>query len=280
MLRFVLLFICIFGCKSIPHNSNFGGLALYTVRAEMQNDPTKTLKTVAEIGYAYIEDAGYADGKFYGLSPEKYKAELAKKNLIARSTHQSGITQANANQIIEDAKKVGFEYLVIPVPLNNYYADSQTHKPEFDPIELSKILNELGEKCHAKGIKLLYHNHDFEFEKLENGQTKFEILLENTHPKWVNFELDLYWVVKAGENPIDYLQRYPGRFKIRHVKDMVADGNFAPVGKGKIDFAEILRHKEKSGMQYYFVEQDKTYDLPALEAVKISHDALRGFGFD
>ena len=108
-----------------------------------------------------------------------------------------------------------------------------------------------------------------------------EYFLENTDPELVNFQVDLYWVVKAEADPVAYMEKYPGRFKIWHVKDMDDQGRFAPVGTGTIDFGRILEKKEVSGMKYYIVEQDRTFDdMEPLEAIKISHEGLKKFGFN
>jgi sugar phosphate isomerase/epimerase len=92
--------------------------------------------------------------------------------------------------------------------------------------------------------------------------------------------MDLYWVTKAGADPVAYFEKYPDRFKMWHVKDMDKDGKFAPVGRGTIDFARILKEKKLSGMEYYIVEQDMTFDLKPMEAIKISHEGLKTFGFN
>jgi sugar phosphate isomerase/epimerase len=125
----------------------------------------------------------------------------------------------------------------------------------------------------------LYHNHDFEFLKDADGNVIYDYLLEHCNPKNVNFQMDLYWVTKAGADPVAYFKRYPGRFKIWHVKDMDDQGRFAPVGNGKIDFKRILDNKKLAGMQHYFVEQDACYNETPLEAIVISHKGLSKFGF-
>ena len=117
-------------------------------------------------------------------------------------------------------------------------------------------------------------------KKDESGHVVYDYLLEHTNPEYVNFEMDLYWVTKAGADPIAYFEKYPGRFKIWHVKDMDDQGRFAPVDKGHIDFEKILSNKELSGMDYYMVEQDNTFGLPPLEAIKISHEGLKAIGFE
>ncbi|MEQ9581537.1 MAG: sugar phosphate isomerase/epimerase, partial [Arenibacter sp.] len=129
------------------------------------------------------------------------------------------------------------------------------------------------------GLKLLYHNHDFELKKGEDGVVTLDYLLENTDPKYVNFQMDLYWVTKADQDPVAYFTKYPGRFIMWHVKDMDEQGRFAPVGNGQINFSAILANKKLSGMKYYMVEQDKTFDMTPLEAINISHKGLIKIGF-
>lgn len=262
----------------------FGGLALYTVRNEMGKDAKATLKAVADAGYKNIEAAGYEDGKFYGMSPADFKAYLTKISLTPVSTHQGSVTLENAEQMMADVKAAGFEYFVIPVPPMGMFTFDQatmTMGMTSTPKELSNVVNELGKKADAAGLKLLYHNHDFEFMEDANGMVPIDYLLENSDPKYVNFQMDLYWVTKAGADPLAYFEKYPGRFKIWHVKDMDDQGRFAPVGQGGIDFKRILAQKEKSGMEYYMVEQDMTFDgLEPLEAIKISHEGIKEIGFE
>lgn len=262
---------------------NFGGLALYTVRDAMGEDPKATLKAVADAGYTHIEAAGYADGKYYGMLPAEFKALTEELNLKLISTHQSSVTLDNADTEMADAKAAGFEYFVVPIPpMGHFKYDNATGTMSMTSgaKNLAEILDALGEKAKAAGLQLLYHNHDFEFKKDEEGIIPIDYLLENCNPDLVNFQMDLFWVTKAQADPLSYFQKYPGRFKMWHVKDMTEDGKFAPVGKGTIDFAPILAQKEQSGMLYYLVEQDKTFDdLAPLDAIKISHEGLSKFGF-
>ena len=263
--------------------SNFGGLALYTLRDAMAQDPKGTLQTVAEDGYAYVEAAGYEDGMFYGMTPEAFKSFLDSINITPMSTHQGSVSLENADQMIADVKAAGFKYFVVPVPpmgMFTFDAESQTLGMEGTPKELADILTTLGKKCKEQGLTLLYHNHDFEYKENAEGIIPIDYLLENTDPELVNFQMDLYWVTKAGADPVAYFEKYPGRFKLWHVKDMDDQGRFAPVGEGSIDLARILANKEKSGMEYYFVEQDQPFNHKPLEAIKISHKALGELGFE
>lgn len=260
----------------------FGGLALYTVRNDMSKDARATLKAVADAGYLNIESAGYNNGKFYNLSPSDFKALLDEMHLTPISAHQGSATLDNIDQQIADLKTAGFKYFVIPVPpMGLFYFDSVNKRMAMKggAKNLADILNKLGEKCQAAGLQLLYHNHDFEFVKDADGIVTIDYLLENCNPKFVNFQMDLYWVTKAGADPVDYFKRYPGRFKLWHVKDMDDQGRFAPVGKGHIDFKRILANAKLAGMKYYYVEQDACVNETPMEAIVISHKGLGEIGF-
>lgn len=266
--------------EAVVEPSSFGGLALYTVRDSMASNPKATLQAVADAGYAYVEAANYADGKFYGMTPAEFKAYLESLGMTAKSAHMGMVTMENADQLIADVKAAGIEYFVIPVPpmgMFTFGKDGMGMKGTAD--ELVAIMDTLGEKCNNAGIKLLYHNHDFEFKPMADGTIVEDILLEKCNPEFVNFQMDLFWVTKAEVDPLTYFEKYPGRFKAWHVKDMNAEGNFAPVNTGSIDFKRILAEKEKSGMEFYLVEQDQTFGLDPMEAIKISHDGLKEIGF-
>ena len=271
------------GSDQLVAQEKVGGLALYTVREDMSKDPTETLEKVAGTGYAYVEAAGYKEGKYYGMEPGEFRKSLMTLGLTPMSTHQPTITLENADQLISDAKEAGFKYFVIPVPPKGHYTrDPETRKRHMDgDLEpLVEMLNTIGKKCKEQGLSLLYHNHDFEYEKNAQGIVPIEYMIENTDPEYVNFQMDLYWVTKAGSDPVAYFDKYPGRFKAWHVKDMDKEGNFAPVGTGTIDFKRILKEKKKSGMEFYLVEQDRNFETPPLQAIKISHEGLVNLGFE
>lgn len=267
--------------QAIQSEKPFGGLALYTVRDAMK-DARATLEKVAQAGYVNVESAGYNNGKFYNLSPAEFKSLLDEMKLTPISAHQGSANFENIDQQIADLKTAGFKYFVIPVPPMGLFGFDNVNKRmtmKGGAKNLAEILDKLGEKCAAAGLQLLYHNHDFEFVKDAEGIVTIDYLLEHCNPKYVNFQMDLYWATKAGADPVAYFNRYPGRFKIWHVKDMDDQGRFAPVGNGKIDFKRILANKKLSGMEYYFVEQDACYNETALEAIVISHKGLEKIGF-
>lgn len=261
---------------------SFGGLALYTLRDTLAKEPKTILKEVADIGYQYIESAGYENGKFYGMEPAMFKSYLQEIGLTPISSHNSSITLDNADKTIADVKEAGFKYLVIPVPPMGHFKydpKTQTLSMSEDVNAIMAIINTIAEKCTAAGLQCLYHNHNFEFEKNKKGIVPMDYFIENSDPKHLNFQLDLYWATKAGVDPVAYFQKAPGRFKSWHVKDMDDQGRFAPVGTGSIDFAKILAQKQLAGMEYYFVEQDMTFGHTPMEAITISHKALGEIGF-
>ena len=250
----------------------------------MAENPLETLKKISEIGYKYIEAVNYEDGKFYGMTPAEFKKQLEDLELTPLSVHMGMVTLDNADQLIADVKTAGFRYFVIPVPpmgMFTFDRETRTLSMSEDVERLGRILTTIGEKCNAAGLELLYHNHDFEFKENSKGIVPIDYLLENVDPDLMDFQMDLYWLTKAGADPLAYFEKYPGRFKIWHVKDMDAEGRFAPVGKGTINFGNILAEKDLSGMEYYIVEQDQTFDgMTPLEAIEISHNGIRKFGFN
>ncbi len=282
-IRFQLTFIWLILLSSIYLNAQekFGGLALYTLREDMAQDAKGVLKKVADMGYAYIESSGYENGKYYGMEPVDFKNYLLEVGLIPISSHQATVTLENADQMIADAKEAGFRYFVIPVPpMGHFSYNTTTHSMEMSSeLELLvNIFNTIGKKCKNAGLELLYHNHDFEFKKNTDGIIPIEYFLDHTDPQYVNFQMDLFWVTKTGADPIEYFNKYPGRFKIWHMKDMDNEGKFAPIGEGTINFERIIAQKNLSGMQFYLVEQDATFNYKPIEAVKISHDGLKKIG--
>ena len=270
--------------SSLFAQKKWGGMTLYTVRNEMGKDPKATLKEVADLGYKYIEAVDYKDGKFYGMIPDEFKSYLKSLGLTPISVHMGSMTLDNADKLVADVKAAGFQYFIAPVPpMGMFKFDAKAKKLGMEGTveRLAEILNTIARKADAVGLEFLYHNHDFEFKANKDGVVPIDYLLEHLDPKYVNFQMDLYWVTKAGADPVAYFQKYPGRFKIWHVKDMDEQGRFAPVGKGSIDFARILKNAKLSGMKYYIVEQDQVFDgMQPMEALKISKEGLKKFGFD
>lgn len=280
----LLLLATVLTFGTVQAQQNFGGLALYTLRDNMNDDVESTLQQVADIGYGYVEAAGYSEGKFYGMEPSDFKALLNSKGLEPMSTHQRVVDMDETDDMVAAVKAAGFKYFVVPSPprsLIDVDRETRTMKMKGSLDDFVDFLTELGKKCEKAGIQLLYHNHDMELKMDENGDKPLDYLLKHTDPKYVNFQMDLFWMTRANADPVAYFEKYPGRFKSWHVKDMDQEDRFAPVGEGKIDFKRILDHKVASGMQHFFVEQDRVFDgMEPLEAIKISHKGLKQFGFN
>ncbi len=252
------------------------GLQLYTVRNEIAKDVEGTIAKVAGIGYNSAEVFGYANGKFFGKTPSEFLAILKKNNIKTPSGHysiDSYLLKDNEDDLkktIAVAAEMGHEFFVIPFLTDPMRTSLDDYK------KLAAKFNKAGALVKTSGLKLAYHNHDFEFKDWGGGKTGFDVLLKETDPSLVNFEMDIYWVVRAGQDPIKIIKENPGRIKMWHLKDMASkqppsyttDGPqfFAPVGSGIINFKEIFKYKKESGMKYFFVEQDQT-QLPVYEAI-------------
>jgi sugar phosphate isomerase/epimerase len=282
--KILVVVLLLSASSSMFAQKKWGGMTLYTVRNEMGKDPKATLKAVADLGYKYIEAVEYKDGKFYGMLPEEFKSYTKSLGLKPISIHMGAMTTSNADKLIADVKAAGFQYFVAPVPpmgMFKFDPKSRSLTMTDDVERLTSVLDTISRKAHAAGLKFLYHNHAFEFEKNSKGIVPMEYMLEHLDPKYVNFQMDLYWVTKAGVDPVELFKKYPKRFKIWHVKDMDDQGRFAPVGKGKIDFARILKNAKLSGMKYYIVEQDQVFDgMEPMEAIRLSREGLIKFGFN
>ncbi len=245
------------------------GLQLYTVRKNMERDFEGTLRRIAALGIKEVEFAGY-----FNQSPEQIKKLLKTLKLAAPSAHVSTETlRKNLSQTIEDAKIIGHKYLVLG------YLPEEERKSLDDYKKLVELLNRAGEQCRKENLQLAYHNHDFEFKKTED-KTPYDLILAETDARTVKMELDLYWITKAGLNPITYFEKYPGRFHLVHVKDMDDSPKqfFTELGRGVINFREMFSKSAEAGIRHYFIEQDETLREP-LESVKISLKYLQVLKF-
>ncbi len=275
---FILLFLlsaC--GTSTTTDLDNDLGLMLYTIREEMKENPKEKLNRVAEIGYDYVESAGYENGLYYGMTPTDFHAYMKSIDLKPMSSHQGSMTYENADQEIADAVAAGFKFVVIPVPpmgMYTYNFETRTMGMKGSPEELVAFLNTVGEKAANAGLSLLYHNHDFEFKPNEDGLMLAEYIIENTDPRFVNFQLDLYWATVAGADIKGFINNHQGRIKAFHVKDMNEDGSMAPVGQGNIDFVDIFTLRDKAGLEFFVAEQDYTGEISPMEAIVISYKGL------
>ncbi len=270
------------------------GLQLYSVRDDMARDLEGTLRAVKEMGYDYVEFAGY-----FERSAEELRRILDGLGLTCISVHQGPEFYDEGGQSAVDfVKTLGVKYSAIP-----WYRKEAL--PGSDAWEETRALFErTGKLLRDNGIRQLYHNHDFEFVKV-GGVYKYDIMMDSLPRELFSPELDTCWVKYAGEDPVRYLERFSGHVDLLHLKDFTckalgggpayalidADGNpmevgsrednefrFRPLGQGMQCFPEILAAAERAGVETLIVEQDASYETPALEAVRESREYLRSLG--
>lgn len=252
------------------------GIQLYSVRDDIRADYESTIAKLAEIGYTGVEAAGYQDGKFYGLEPAEFKKSIEDVGMYVLSSHASyPLAENTANTdweavwgwwdtAIQAHVDAGMKYVVFPWMITP--ADLGTLKAYCD------YYNEIGERCNAAGLKFGYHNHNFEFNEIE-GELMLDFMLQNTDPEKVFFQMDVYWVVEGGRNPVDYFNNYEGRFELLHIKDEKELGK-----SGNMDFESIFNNIDKSGAKYNIVEVERYTGTP-FEGVEESYHFLNDADF-
>jgi sugar phosphate isomerase/epimerase len=235
------------------------GMQLYTVRNEMAKDFDGTLARVAALGFKEVEFAGYFD-----RTPQQVRAALDRNGLTSPSTHVDlASISSRLPQVLEASQVIGHKFIVMP------WLDDATRKDPGIWQRVADTLNRAGETTRAAGIQMGYHNHHFEFVPTASGQLPLDLLLERCDPKLVAFELDLAWISAAGQDPLAYFAKYPGRFPMVHVKGLrkrPAQGastpidqvmpDIADVGGDSIDWARIFARSEQAGIAHYYVEHD------------------------
>jgi sugar phosphate isomerase/epimerase len=244
------------------------GIQLYSLRQEMAKDFEGTLAHVAAIGYTEVEFAGYFD-----RTPSQVAEVLERAHLRAPSAHVPfPEMRQNWTRVLQAARTMGHRYLIIPAIPDEERATPQAMG------RVAALFEQAGKEAKASGIRCGFHNHDVDFLPFDAapGTTPFDVLLEETSPEQVTFELDLYWITKAGRDPLEYFARYPGRFELVHVKDSAGapEHRMVDVGRGTIDFRRIFARREQAGIRHYFVEHDDPAD--PLAFARASYEYLRG----
>ena len=269
-------------------------LQVYSVRDDAAADMMGTLKKIADMGYDGVEFAG-----FYGYGAHEIREQLDALGLKAVSSHVPFVTLRNELEATADYHEIlGCKYIAVP------YLEPQD-RPGTDGWQktIDDILA-IGKYLHSRGIQLLYHNHDFEFVRID-GKYALDMLYDAVPADYLQTELDTCWVKFAGEDPSAYIRKYAGRAPIVHLKDyhvegqlkagetpyalINADGSdsgdakrstfeFRPVGYGVQNFPEILAASADAGTQWVIVEQDQSPTRPPLEAARMSRDYLRSIG--
>jgi sugar phosphate isomerase/epimerase len=241
------------------------GLQLYSLRNEMAQDFEGTLEKLAELGFKEMQFAGY-----HGKSPAEVRRILDRLGMTSPAAHVGlNLFREDVDHQIDIAGEIGQTYMVVPsVP-----GDERTLS-HFE--RHAEELNEYGQRCRDAGLTVGYHNHSFEFES-QGNKIGYDYLLTLTDPELVVFELDLYWAVNAGVDPIEVFNENPGRFHMVHVKDQNAAGQMVDVGKGVIDFAEIFTHSDTAGIQHYFIEHDAPDD--GINSIAYSFNSVNGIRY-
>ena len=231
------------------HRPRAIGIQLYTVRALMPAAPERTLEALAAIGYREVELAG-----LYGSSAKQMRARLDRAGLRAVSAHHS-IEELRDGwpKVAGDARALGVEYVVCPwVNVGDRTLDG-FHR-------LARDFNAVGARARDAGLTFAYHDGDYAHAPSADGNVPYDILLTECDPALVEFEIDLYWMITGGADPLAYFARWPGRFPMLHVKDRARDGAMTDAGAGTIDFRTILARGDAAGVQHWFVEHDEAKD--------------------
>ena len=224
------------------------GVQLYTLRSEMEGRVEQTLERVAAVGYQEVE---LVRSQYFGHSPTEIREMLARTGLRAPASHIAPSFETDAwERILDDANEVGHEYVVVAsIPLN-------MRANLDDWRRTAEAMTGAGERARAAGLQYAYHNHDFEFIEMD-GRVAFDVFCEESDPELVQIELDVYWIIHGGGDPVAFFNRWPGRIPLVHVKDRTGAGEMADVGAGVIDWAGLFQHIDHAGMKHFLVEHDR-----------------------
>jgi len=251
------------------------GLQLYSLRNEFKKDVPGTMAQVRDYGFKYVELAST-----YDMPPEKFLGLLASNKLKAVSGHFSyDMYRTNAHEVAHQAEALGLKYAGCAwIAHQGDFDEQEAH-------EAAKVFNNAGKILAEHGIQFFYHTHGYEFQPHGNG-TLFDLLMAETDPKLVKYQMDVFWVVHPGQDPVKWLQKYAGRWELMHVKDMKKGtehniswhsdvNNDVQVGTGTLDWPAILSTAKRVGVKWYFIEDEANEaarqipgSLKYLEAVK------------
>ena len=288
-MRRTLIFICLFGTLlsysfGVEAKKKEIAFQMYSVRALIGN-PNKyaqnhesTLKALEKMGYTAIEAANYDNGKLYGVTPEQFKADIEAAGMEVLSSHvghnlnNEELKSGNFDealkwwaQCIDTHKRAGMKYIVNPgVNFPNTLAEADV---------ICKYLNKVGEMVNAAGMKFGYHNHSYEFNKVE-GQVWYDYMIKHTDADKVFYEMDVYWAVRGQVSPVEYFKKYPNRFTLLHIKDHKEFGE-----SGMVGFDAIFNNADKAGLKHLVVELEASNRPNILDGMKVCADYLNAAKF-
>jgi sugar phosphate isomerase/epimerase len=274
LFRFFLLTILVVtfvsSCRVATEEEKFIGIQLWSVRGDMNADPEGTLRALGDMGYSFVEAAGYSNGMLYGMQPEDF-AQLVEDSGMEFITSHIGRALPAENEwdeamrwwetAIDAHSRAGADYIVQPFMPSSAFESLEVLQRWAD------YFNTIGEMARDAGLRFGFHNHAIEFTEVE-GVVAYDYLLENTDPDLVFFQLDLFWIDDAGKSAVDYLNRYPGRFLMYHVKDHQEVG-----ASGEMNFRPAFDNADRAGLQYVIVEVED-YNYEPIESVRVSLDYL------
>lgn len=238
------------------------GIQLWTVKEAMYANPKETLAKLARFGYKQIESFEGKQGMYWGMKStafKKYMDDLGMKIISSHCNYKEDFERKAA-----EAAEIGVKYLVCSAV--------GTQKSIEDYKKINDEFNQAGAICKKNGLRFAYHNHDYSFNKLE-GLIPQSVMMEGTDASLVDFEMDIYWVVFANEDPIQWLKKYPERFRLCHVKDYAKTSKgiaSCDIGKGSINFSAILKEGRQQGLKYFIVEQEEFMGSTPLKSAALN----------
>lgn len=237
------------------------GIQLYSARDIIGKDPKGVLKQIADLGYKEVESYQGDQGVFWGMTPKEFKSYMDELSMKIVSTHAD--TTKDLEKLASECAEAGLSYVLQP------YIGPQKTVDEWK--KRAEEFNKRGEICNKAGIKFGYHNHDYSFKEIE-GQIPQEILLANTDPSLVMYELDMCWISVANQDIAQHLNKFKGRYELCHVKDYVRNPEVqqTDLGKGVVDYPTVLRVAEDTGVKHFIVEQE---EYPESVMASLAHDA-------
>jgi sugar phosphate isomerase/epimerase len=255
------------------------GLQLYSLRDQLPKDVKGGIAKVAAAGYKEVEPFGYSkDHGFWGLDAKAFSSLLKEHGLTTPSAHfgmDEYFVQGKTNDLesyIEAANITGMQYVIIPSVNEEVLKSADQFK------KAAEKMNKAAEICKRSGLKLGYHNHNFEWKPVD-GTTFYDVLLKNTDPALVHMEMDIFWVVRAGQDPVKIFEQHPGRYALCHIKDRdKTNTNInTEIGKGSINFKAILSDAniKLSGLKHFIVEQENYINIDPYVSIKESASYCR-----